>query len=419
MNNILLKFPYEKLLIVLIIGAYFIPNFYAIDRIGNQWFYLSIMVFISTLFLIIRDDLYIKIKIAFYHKSSVLYLIFIVLCLISILYSYNKIEALVTFNQYFTVFISFIIIKILLSNVQNAIQFLLKLFLILLFVEVLMSLWPIINDIEKNELVFRSMDYKGAAANINISSFSILYKIPILLYFLTNEKRRFLKYLLVIVLFSSIFVISILGTRGAYIGVILCVLSYFVYLIRVNSDIKFKTKQILILGSTLLMVFLLNIKLTQKDDNIISRASTIKLDTQDGSVNQRLRYYKQGLGHFIDNPIIGVGIGNWKLKSIDYDKKNIYGFIIPYHAHNDFVQLGVELGFFGLLVYVLFLVYSIKTLFKMDLFNNNINILLMGSFFVYLLDSMLNFPIARPISQLFLITFLCLVSLYETKSNEI
>ena len=54
----------------------------------------------------------------------------------------------------------------------------------------------------------------------------------------------------------------------------------------------------------------------------------------------------------------------------------------------------------------------------MNLFNNHINILLMGSFLVYLLDSMLNFPIARPISQLFLITFLCLVSLYETKTNE-
>ena len=108
------------------------------------------------------------------------------------------------------------------------------------------------------------MDYKGAAANINISSFSILYKTPILLYFLTNEKRSFLKALLVIFLFSTIFVISILGTRGAYIGVILCVLSYVIYLIKVNSDITFKIKQILILGSTLFIVFLINLKLSQK-----------------------------------------------------------------------------------------------------------------------------------------------------------
>ena len=144
--------------------TYFIPNFYAIDRIGNQWFYLSIISFITSLFLITRDDIYIKIKIAFSEKPSILYLIFILLCLTSIFYSYNKIEALVTFNQYFTVFISFIFIKILLPNVQNAIQFLLKLFLILLFMEVLMSLWPIVSDIEKNELVFRSMDYKGCSS---------------------------------------------------------------------------------------------------------------------------------------------------------------------------------------------------------------------------------------------------------------
>ena len=73
------------------------------------------------------------------------------------------------------------------------------------------------------------------------------------------------------------------------------------------------------------MLILNEFKIITKGDDIISRASTIRLDTQDGSVNQRLRYYKQGLGHFIDNPIIGVGIGNWKLKS-DYDKKIFMGY---------------------------------------------------------------------------------------------
>ena len=109
----------SKILITLFLITYFIPNFYAIDRIGNQWFYLSIISFITSLFLITRDDIYIKIKIAFSEKPSILYLIFILLCLTSIFYSYNKIEALVTFNQYFTVFISFIFIKILLPNVKT------------------------------------------------------------------------------------------------------------------------------------------------------------------------------------------------------------------------------------------------------------------------------------------------------------
>ena len=44
------------------------------------------------------------------------------------------------------------------------------------------------------------------------------------------------------------------------------------------------------------------------------------------------------------NPILGVGLGNWKFKSIDYDKKDIFGYTVPYHAHSDFIQLGAELG---------------------------------------------------------------------------
>ena len=38
----------------------------------------------------------------------------------------------------------------------------------------------------------------------------------------------------------------------------------------------------------------------------------------------------------------GTGLGNWKIKSIDYDSKDIVGYIVPYHAHSDFIQLGAE-----------------------------------------------------------------------------
>ena len=48
--------------------------------------------------------------------------------------------------------------------------------------------------------------------------------------------------------------------------------------------------------------------------------------------------------HIKSNPILGVGLGNWKLKSIEYDAKDIEGYVVPYHAHSDFIQLGAELG---------------------------------------------------------------------------
>ena len=408
----------SKILISLFLITYFIPIFYAIDRIGNQWFFLSIMSFLSIIFIIKDQNLYTKIKSTIFEKSSILYLIFILWTLSSISYSYNKVEALVTFNQFFSIFISFIIIKTLLHNIPNGIDFILKLFLILLTLEVFMSLIPIIKDIENNKLLIRSMDYKGAAANINITSFSILYKTPILLYFFTKEKKIYIKSIFIILLFSIFLIISILGTRGAYIATIICVTSYLAYLLKTNFKIIFKIKQFAIVCLTLILVLLANVNLTQGGSDAISRASSISLNTQDGSVNSRLRYYKQGINHFIENPIIGVGIGNWKLISIDYDKNNIDGYIVPFHAHNDFIQLLAELGLLGLTFYILFIFFSIKKLFKNIFFDDHINFLLLGSLLIYLLDSMINFPIARPISQLFLITFICLISLYEKKAYE-
>ena len=54
-----------------------------------------------------------------------------------------------------------------------------------------------------------------------------------------------------------------------------------------------------------------------------------------------------------------TGLGNWKLKSIEYDSKNIEGYIVPYHAHSDFIQLGAELGVIGFSLFRVFLLLFI------------------------------------------------------------
>ena len=407
----------SKILIIMFLITYFIPNFNAIDRIGNQWFYLSIISFLSFIYLLVFDDLFLKIKLILFQRDSFLYLLFILWALISITYSINKAEALVTFNQYLSVFIFYILLKILSQNIPNVKGFFLKTFLFLLIFEVTLSIYPILKDLEKGEIVFRSMTYAGAASNINITAFSLLYKTPILFYFFT-ESKNLKKVLFSLLLFTILFIVSILGTRGAYLGVVLCFASYTIYIYFLNNNAKFKFKQLSLVFGILIISIISNISLSEKNSNVISRASTITLNTQDGSVNQRLRYYKQGLSHFFENPILGVGIGNWKLVSIDYDKKDINGFIVPYHAHNDLIQLLTELGILGLVSYILFIIFSTKNVFNASLFDNKINYLLLGSLSIYLLDSMLNFPIARPISQIFLVNILCFISLYDKKKYD-
>ena len=54
---------------------------------------------------------------------------------------------------------------------------------------------------------------------------------------------------------------------------------------------------------------------------------------------------------------LDLGIG--KIKSIDYDSKDIVGYIVPYHAHSDFIQLGAELGIIGFLLYLGIFIWAI------------------------------------------------------------
>ena len=142
--------------------------------------------------------------------------------------------------------------------------------------------------------------------------------------------------------------------------------------------------------------------LSDKGADALARAATISAGTNDGSVNQRLRYYEDVLTHMSSNSIFGVGLGNWKLKSIDYDAKDISGYIVPYHAHSDFIQLGAELGIIGFLLYLAVFLWAIYYVYRLIRFSS-ISIeekvflfLMLIALGVYSVDANLNFPIARP-----------------------
>ena len=85
--------------------------------------------------------------------------------------------------------------------------------------------------------------------------------------------------------------------------------------------------------------------------------------------------------------------------------------------YNDFLQVASEVGIFGLLAYMcVFLIPilgSIKHIFTSK--NKLIGVCLLGALSVYLIDSMLNFPISRPISHVY---FLFILAAYQNLSNQ-
>ena len=174
--------------------------------------------------------------------------------------------------------------------------------------------------------------------------------------------------------------------------------------------------------------------LNQSESNLSNRVSTlISLVDQekdvDTSINQRFNFYSQALNYMITNPFFGTGVGNWKIRSIETNKKNIIGYQVPYHVHNDFLEIGAEIGIVGLLIYLLILYTGFKEVilkvWNIVLSKKQLdqNYLMMITAFLYLIiliiDSNLNFPFSRPIVIILLVALMAfMASIKQIKSYE-
>ena len=158
--------------------------------------------------------------------------------------------------------------------------------------------------------------------------------------------------------------------------------------------------------------------------NVASRVSSIVTSTNDSSINTRLRYYGHALNHISRNPLLGAGIGNWKIYSIKYDKDDIQNYIIPYNAHNDILEATAETGilggvfflsFFGILFYYVFQMLK-NAIVKIQ--NVNFYLMLSFPFIVYFVDLNLNFPTSRPFSLYILMIYISLVLFIKNNNYE-
>ncbi|MDA9140297.1 O-antigen ligase family protein [Flavobacteriaceae bacterium] len=254
--------------------------------------------------------------------------------------------------------------------------------------------------------VISSGTLKGITANRNITAFSIAIKIPFVLYLVGLLKKTSFNVLLTTLIFLSLVSLSMIQSRASFIGVGLITIGYCALQTLIYFRHTKNTKTLLSIGYILVPLLLaLTVNQTviaNKGADALSRAATISLSTNDGSVNQRLRYYQDVLTHISSNPIFGTGLGNWKLKSIDYDKNDIIGYVVPYHAHGDFIQLGAELGIIGFLLYLgvflwaVYYVYIFIAHSKSSIEEKTFVFLLLVALGVYSVDANLNFPIARP-----------------------
>ena len=386
----------------------FVPVMKSLDLIGPQFLYLSVVQVFTAIYLLLNKKYLIGSNTL--SKQKLFYSIFIFISFISIFISINFNESVIEFVRHFILYISFLNLTLLLSLNKKYLQFVFLILIVLHAIETLYVFNVFIQNFSFENGLTRIRELQGLSSNQNVGAFSLCIKTPILLIGLLYTKNKFYKTSLFLVLAITFFDISVIGSRGAILGLYLVIFSIIFFII---SSKVLKWKYSPTIFSKLYLVLSIFVITTvsqtllyqnQKDLQIINRSTNYA--ENDDSINKRKRYYEQAIRHMLTVPIIGSGIGTWKILSVKYDQNKITGYQVPYHAHNDFLQIGAEIGIIGAIVYFFIffgtIIFLLKKIYRSNLNENKFFVFyfLVVAIMIYIMDASINFPRARPYSQI-------------------
>jgi len=176
----------------------------------------------------------------------------------------------------------------------------------------------------------------GYLEDANDFALALNVALPFSFYFFLSERKKILKFLFILVFILFTFGVISTSSRGGFITLVFL----FFYLV-------LKNKQKLLGVFLLVLIFMLIFLFAPQD--YWQRQMTITTYQQDESAMGRIDAWKAGLRMFADRPLLGVGVGAYNVAyGVKYGGKAGPWF----STHNAYIQIGADLGFFGILAYL-------------------------------------------------------------------
>lgn len=147
------------------------------------------------------------------------------------------------------------------------------------------------------------------------------------------------------------------------------------------------------------------------------------------TINERLSLWGNTLAMIKDKPVLGVGLGNWKIHFPKYSMAGLrseQGAIFFQRPHNDYLWIASEVGLLGLVAYLgvllsalFFAIRVLKRSAKEDSSTYTTTLAMTSGLVAFMLFSLFDFPKERPIHLLwsgFIIAFI--TNTYLALSSE-
>lgn len=413
------------------------PNWMAFDSNAPKFYTFAILNLVVAILVFSIKDFREKNKVLFgffTNKIGIAYTAIIFFALLSFAKVINVEEAVLHFFKVFTAFsAAWMVSALVIYNPKNITVLAVSMTALLLYdsLETFRGVSKIIKGTGSD------IDIKSSYSNKNILASAMFIKIPfaIWLFFFKKDKLRIIGGIGTLVGTLAIFFMS---TRAFYLATFIIMFVLIGYGILNYFILKNKKTAVSVGGHMLFVLIAFGIfsfvqgvmypKAIKESTSFTARLATIA-DQENTSNNLRKTAWTTTLTEMIPNdPLLGVGIGNWKVRYLEYENSYSPHYIYMYKAHNDFLELTSEAGIFAglafLSIFLLIAYYFLRATYK----NKNSELekwlfLPLFGLFAYSFDAFFNFPQDRPeIQSLFAIYVGLAVGLlvvHLSKNNQI
>lgn len=416
---------------ILYFAIHFIPYLGAIDPMGTHWFYLALLDLVVAIYLFAGKSHYTTaIKPVFNNGFSYLYLALFALASLSVFTALNRTEALVCYARFTVTIIAYFNIAILLHGRLHLFKLLAQVLAVILLVESLQTLIAFFNGLETMPLDNLILSLQGNTGLKNIFAATLVVKIPFVIYCIYTS-GLWGKIIHMGILILGVLSIFIVNARSSYVGLALVLLVYLLFCVlqyfkeRKTEPLLYRAGAVLLpmIAAFFLSQIIVSNALNLQSNHGAYGTVTERLGTISYEGDGRAVHWENTLLYLQQNPFSGCGYGNWKIASVPFAKTWANDFTVPIHSHNDFLEISAELGIQGGLLYlglfICLLIYSIRTWFsKADEEVKLVAVFSLMALGGYFIDACLNFPMERPIMQVFFVFIAAINVSAFNKSKE-
>jgi putative inorganic carbon (hco3(-)) transporter len=413
MPNKITTEPLKLIHIVLLIAYGFVtvltPNLNTLDSNGPKFLTMALLNLLTFAYLFSLKEKKAPPALFssfFINAIGAVYTLLMVISLFSFINAFNKIEAVLHFAKIFTTFsAAFLVSNLVLSEKRGILYLAVAMSLLLIFDS--LTVYSEIGKYIQGKIQFIG-NIKSVYSNKNILAASIFVKIPFALWlFISGPKWR--RIFGGASMFLAMIAIFFMSSRAFYIGSLMLTLVLSVYFfIKYYQDLnKIHLKTLgMFLGMVAISYLIFSVTQSylyprSKDAMGVSVGERMASITKESEEGLRLNGWKRSWHVFKEHPLLGVGLGNWKIATLKEENLTKNDYTYQYKAHNDFIETATETGIFGGILFLSIFILTgwkfLQLLFKHKS-SESLYTFSLPTFglFCYSFDAFFNFPQDRP-----------------------